>query len=672
MAVSSEHFLGIDFGTSNSYCCLATRGYLSANPIYFHGQATITTSILFQQSSNGTWTIRAFGDKAEEEWGLATPSEKKHLRISELFKPDISLSAQAGLDAEAFLRELADYMKQNAVLPQAQAASDMNVLIGSPAKCHPEHEHVLRSIARHSGLGDIKTVKEPIGALIHHVAARKDVTPKEARRGIVVIDFGGGTCDIAYMLRLEIRSAWGDPMLGGRLFDDLFYQWFLDTNPDANAAIHRDQNDYYVHWVVSREMKERFSITMNRNLTERFTYHVHVSDQYYGALRGVTWDEFTDRASRYSPSREMEQMVPGFWDYCPKPDHGTLNLLKWFEDVLRSGLQNGSVPLEHVQWIILTGGSSAWPFVRDIVSRSMDVHADRILVSPNPQTSVGEGIALLPVIQDLHRTAKLAIQQEQSDKILEIHQRVDDIVDQFVDTSTTELTSGLVDQEILPLLQSFSRTGGKIKELNAQIEIRIRQTQPHFEQILKTRSQEVETVINQDVMMILFEWFRGHGIRHWDPSSRYLDPLVIQHEPDNQLDIDDPIFQSLAVISAVISSTVIGSLLGGGGVALLASGLPGIIMGAVIGVIMSSLSLFMGKKQLHQWSESMTIPGVAARLFFTEGRLQRMIIKCKEKIASDLKKSIMLAYQQKSKLLEERITELVHDQIESLNALDQL
>ena len=27
-----------------------------------------------------------------------------------------------------------------------------------------------------------------------------------------------------------MRAPWGDPALGGRLFDDLFYQWVLDQN----------------------------------------------------------------------------------------------------------------------------------------------------------------------------------------------------------------------------------------------------------------------------------------------------------------------------------------------------------------------------------------------------------------------------------------------------------
>ena len=50
----------------------------------------------------------------------------------------------------------------------------------------------------------------------------KKIDPKS-----LVVDFGGGTCDFAFMYRGMVRNSWGDMELGGRLFDDLFFQWFI-------------------------------------------------------------------------------------------------------------------------------------------------------------------------------------------------------------------------------------------------------------------------------------------------------------------------------------------------------------------------------------------------------------------------------------------------------------
>ena len=68
---------------------------------------------------------------------------------------------------------------------------------------------------------------EPLGALAFHLA-HGDLTLEEARKGIVVIDFGGGTLDVAVVDAKGLREPWGDTSLGGRLFDDLFYQWLAD------------------------------------------------------------------------------------------------------------------------------------------------------------------------------------------------------------------------------------------------------------------------------------------------------------------------------------------------------------------------------------------------------------------------------------------------------------
>ena len=46
-----------------------------------------------------------------------------------------------------------------------------------------------------------------------------------------MVDFGGGTLDVALLDQHGLRDPWGDPTLGGRLFDDLFFQWLLDQNP---------------------------------------------------------------------------------------------------------------------------------------------------------------------------------------------------------------------------------------------------------------------------------------------------------------------------------------------------------------------------------------------------------------------------------------------------------
>ena len=105
---------------------------------------------------------------------------------------------------------------------------------------------------------------EPEGALWFHLN-RKDIGLDQASDGALVIDFGGGTCDFAYMCRSKVQHAWGDMQFGGRLFDDLFFRWFLDKNPDVLARLCANNDEYFVHWYLCREAKEHFSKTMDQN-----------------------------------------------------------------------------------------------------------------------------------------------------------------------------------------------------------------------------------------------------------------------------------------------------------------------------------------------------------------------------------------------------------------------
>ena len=114
---------------------------------------------------------------------------------------------------------------------------------------------------------------EPKGALLHHLW-HKDFSPQEARRGILVIDFGGGTCDFAFLQSLQVSHSWGDMELGGRLFDDLFFQWFLEQNPGALADMENSGDTYYVHSYLCREVKEFFSLTMARDRFEKVSKSV--------------------------------------------------------------------------------------------------------------------------------------------------------------------------------------------------------------------------------------------------------------------------------------------------------------------------------------------------------------------------------------------------------------
>ena len=184
----------------------------------------------------------------------------------------------------------------------------MPVVVGVPAEVGPEQRRTTAETRRGSRLRRVTCIEEPLGALAYHLA-HNDITAAEARRGVVVVDFGGGTLDVALLDQHGLREPWGDPTLGGRLFDDLFFQWLLDQNPGKKI----DAGDVMFVWQLTcRELKEEFSRRWARmGPTDDFRKRVQVGDGNW-LFNKASVEEFRKRAANYRPSEvAREYFRPG-------------------------------------------------------------------------------------------------------------------------------------------------------------------------------------------------------------------------------------------------------------------------------------------------------------------------------------------------------------------------
>ncbi len=275
-----SNILAIDFGTTNSYFSKCPADQISPVGIDFGtGRDGLPTAILYRGQREPL-----VGEPALHEYGEASPEERRDYRLHTQFKPDIVDSSEAAKAAADFLRIVVQQAQRQHI---ALDPTKCDVIFGVPSEAEDSFRAKLSQIARTAGYGDVRLVDEPKGALLHHLWHR-DFSPEEARRGILVIDFGGGTCDFALLQSLQVTHSWGDMELGGRLFDDLFFQWFVEQDPTALKAMEKAGDTYYVHSYLCREVKEFFSLTMARDRTET----VNKSIGRYGSLRGMRWDGF--------------------------------------------------------------------------------------------------------------------------------------------------------------------------------------------------------------------------------------------------------------------------------------------------------------------------------------------------------------------------------------------
>ena len=721
-----EHYLGVDFGTSSSYLCVVPHTFPSPNAVHIDGSPVLPTAVLWEPGGEEKQRVKAFGAKAEQEWGMALPHEKKNWRLSTQFKPEISVSPQAEEEARAFLKSVAAHLVRRALLPSARMPSELDVLVGVPSTGISGYNDALCKIASAAGFGTVKTVQEPVGALIHHLV-RRDIAPRDARSGLLVIDFGGGTCDVAYMLRLDVKHAWGDPLLGGRLFDDLFFQWFIEENPGVVDELESSGDEYYIPWMVCRDMKERFSETMNRDKTATFRFNV----PGYGSLTAATWKRFEEKSRHFRPGEELLEKLrslaaknaaakadadkkaaaktdadkkagqnkadlvdtdpadadpadanptdadPADADPADKHhqrllDGREVDLFAWFEDVITRGLRQGQVRPEDIRWIILTGGSSDWAFVKEMAVDRVGLGAHHVIQSANPRGAIGEGIGLLPVLQNRHQRSIRELKAEKHTKSSEITDTIKDSVFEFATAISRTITSQIIDTQIRPLLEGFRDRGGTLRDLKLQIKQQIIVNKDTVRDLVKSRSAELTAAISHRVTEIISAWFFSKDI-HWEPTDV---PTVESggtiELPDDSVDPGDPYLFALKVVTPIVITTIISTVCGGMGLALIVAGPEGLLLGVLIGLVVSAVAWALGKEKARSVTESFNIPSWLSKRALGERKLKKIIDDSKTEVKKALLKAIENDLERQEELLKQFVDDLVMTMIDDLGVIDQL
>ncbi|TCT19164.1 Hsp70 family protein [Thiobaca trueperi] len=663
MPAEPKPVLAIDFGTSNTYVtkCPGDR----EDPVgvdFGDGRDGIATAILYRDDKEPL-----IGHVALEEFGEAS-AEHDDYRIRAQFKPDLVSSAEARLYARDFLVGLlALARRQNKDIAPLQR----QVIFGVPSEASETYRNALREIAEEAGFGEVKTVDEPKGALYFHLQ-RKDITPIEALRGALVVDFGGGTCDFALVVRGEIRHSWGDMHLGGRLFDDLFYQWFIEQNPEAVATMRREQAEFFVLAVRCREVKEKFSLAMALDPTT--VYRKSVGD--YGRIHEATWDAFLARARRYRPSETFAQylraMNPLAGAHLDSFTQG-LDLLDWFRQTLRQGLAHEQVRHQDLACVILTGGSSAWPFVADIVTEELEQieRSPRLVHSDRPYVTVSQGLAIVPALQRRLAATQIDLRRELPTFI---GTRIAPLIERRMDEAANRIAElvavGLFDGRIEPILRRFRQEGGSVADLKSWIAADASAFRPQIEAIVTTQLARVLIGVAADTTELMQDWYRQHRLTV-DQGLTHAGTPVDMAEGLRLADLD--VYREIAGIVLALSTTIVTVLVaaisGGAGTALVMSGPHGLLIGALVGLIAAFLAMRYGmdeaKHRAEQW-EGAPVWLIARALSDTK------IARLRDDLKGQVADKVSAQSEQARQGLEEQISERVEQEIASLSAISQI
>ena len=378
--------IGIDFGSSQSSIAIMKIGDTGRPELMNLGGGrngeTMPTILALDENDD---SVRAVGNgvrekyRSEYSFGLRYVSDFKRyfggVEVEESDAPDV-VDAKKNADkyARLYLVEMLKLVKAHFNVGELDP-SDFETCIAHPATWEKDRVEKLRLLVKEIGFPcskdfGIRTIPEPVAAM-QSLRVQDMLGFKFGARPeyFMVIDFGGGTLDICIVQTdilgksPRIVSTSGNPQLGGREFDDILIKIFLRNNSgklgELSATDNRELRDKI------KEAKE--ALSANFKDSEYQTQPIHLP-------RG----QFDLALARQE-----------FYNICEDQ--------KIFEKIrrcIREALENAHLKVDKISKVVLTGGSSKWPFVREIVAKEFALGGDKIFLTETPFTDVANGCAI--------------------------------------------------------------------------------------------------------------------------------------------------------------------------------------------------------------------------------------------------------------------------------------
>lgn len=257
--MSSQPFIGIDFGTCNSSMARIDSGT---------GHAEV---LLNAEGDYKTPSVVWFGPKEEvivgkyAEERLESPEERRQVVIAvkrELAKPHVWMKSGRRVTPVEAAAEILKKLKQDAERGHFREPV-LRAVITCPASFDEWEKDKLREAATKAGFREVELLEEPVAAAVAYAQAFKEKTGRQ----ILVYDLGGGTFDLAFLTRVDGEDAFRPAMqpqgdrIGGEDFDRAIYDLFDELfRKQVNPPICSDGVDLHL-LKQCRKWKENLSVS---------------------------------------------------------------------------------------------------------------------------------------------------------------------------------------------------------------------------------------------------------------------------------------------------------------------------------------------------------------------------------------------------------------------------
>jgi molecular chaperone DnaK len=346
--------VGIDLGTTNSVVSVFEGGEPTVIP---NAEGARTTPSVVAFSKSGEILV---GEVAKRQ-AITNPdrtirSIKREMGTDHSFDVDgkkwtpqeisARILAKLKTDAEAYIGDKVT-----------------EAVITVPAYFDDAQRQATKEAGQVAGLEVLRIINEPTAAALAY-GLDKDT----ADQTILVFDLGGGTFDVS-LLELgdgvfEVKATHGDTNLGGDDWDQRVIDWLVKKFKDANGIdLSKDKMAMQRLKEAGEKAKMELSTTQNTTINLPF---ITASDQ--GPLH---LEETLSRS-------EFERLTEDLLDRCRSP----------FEQAVK----DAGISVDSIDHIILVGGSTRMPVVREMVTNLTGGKEPHQGVNPDEVVSVGAAV----------------------------------------------------------------------------------------------------------------------------------------------------------------------------------------------------------------------------------------------------------------------------------------
>ena len=604
--VDMEKFYGFDLGDAESAVCLLENDKGEPRVIPIRGSRSL---------------VSAYARLGGQEI-LIGENACYHPRAVERrirFKSRFLTDDESARDIRYFAQGVLGELTEDGVLIRSE---DSCFYVGCPAGWDKNAREKYRQIFERAGFPPVRIISESRAALVSACQSRyMQVGYDILSQPVLVVDMGSSTTDFAYISgghEVELKTA-GEVFLGGGLMDEFLLDECVEQSPESGRIrqifLENPSWRSYCEF-AARRLKEKYFSDEEYWKKNECLHTVQI-------LAGPAPLPLTLRMNGDVAERMLYGKLPA------------LAGASFYEAFIRSleSTREGTQE-KPPELIFLTGGVSRLPA---LAGWCREVYPDAVVITgTEPEFSVSKGLAWCGSIDEKMRQFHAEVESLRDSTTVEqiVGRHISELYHGVVET----MTEPIIANAVLPVIDRWR--AGKIARL-VDVEDELEKEITAWLHTAEAREllHRPVAVWLKPIAYELEEYTVPICVRHGVPHRALsLTSWLSLAEIDIHVDAKDVFaVEEITWMIDTIITIVAGLLCGGGGIAMIANGLPGIIAGAVISVLV----LFLGREKMQDVLLRTNIPGPMRRLLprsSFEGRMKKITAQVKESIYQSLEK----------------------------------